>query len=341
MYLSFYNLRQFPFSLTFEEKFFYESPIHAEALANMTYTVQQRKGMVLVTGEVGAGKTFVGNMLVASLGVGCTTVTMRHPPRSEKQLLRCLAGQLGMSVPNDADELALVEDLETHLVRLRDRGRLVAMIIDEAQDLTPGALEGIRLLWNWEHNGERLVQIVLISQPELRRRLFEPEWESLRQRIVLSYHLGRLSAEETAAYISHRLRTAAEDGSPLEFTPEAKAEVHEATGGVPRLINVVCDNALLLGYADGKRTIDRSIVSQVLRDRVRWGLQESEKDATADEDVELLGQYEPVEPAPISRLTTRCPRCKTGYEVRPSKIGKKSRCRICGERFEIALVAED
>ena len=273
MYTEFYNLKEFPFSITCDERFFYESPGHTEALANMMYTVQQRKGMVLVTGEVGAGKTFVGNVLVQRLGTGCFCAAMNNPPQSPKQLLRALADRLGMNVRISADKLSLVEQLEQHLVRLHARGRLVAVVLDEAQDLGPPSLEELRLLWNWEHEGVRLVQIVLIGQPELRARLQEPRWEPLRQRIVLSYHLKGLSAEDTACYVAHRLRIASANGDQGDlFTSAALAEIHRATDGVPRLINILCDNALLVGYARGAQRIEREIVDEVLRDMTCWGL---------------------------------------------------------------------
>ncbi len=273
MYLNFYGFREPPFAITCDERFFFESSIHAEALANMMYTVQQRKGMVLVTGEVGAGKTFVGNMLGARLGAGCLTIMMKNPPQSGKQLFRALAARVGMSVRATADKLALQEELEHHLVRLHSRGRLVALILDEAQDLTPASLEEIRLLWNWEQNGERSVQIVLIGQPELRDRLLEPRWEPLRQRIVLSYHLRHLPGSDVAPYIAHRLKVASGDGAcRAEFAPEAVEDIHAATDGIPRLINILCDNALLVGYAKGTTRIDQAVVSEVLRDMTCWGL---------------------------------------------------------------------
>jgi len=279
MYLGFYKLREFPFAISCDEKYFYESAIHTEALANMMYTVQQRKGMVLVTGEVGAGKTFMGNVLCSRLGVGCQTVMIKNPPQSAKQLLRGVVNAVGMNVSPNADKLALVEALEEQLTRLHQRGRLVALILDEAQDLSSPALEELRLLWNWEQDGQRLVQIVVIGQPELRQKLLEPKWEPLRQRIVLSYHLGHLSPQDTAAYIRHRLSVAAEDGSPAEFTPQAMADIHAATDGIPRLINVLCDNALLVGYAKAVHRVDNDIVAEVLRDMTCWGLKVSSRAA--------------------------------------------------------------
>jgi len=272
MYLDFYNLNEFPFSMGCDARFFYESAVHREALANMQYTIEQRKGMVLVTGEVGAGKTFLGTVLANRLGVGALTVMMNHPPQSSKQLLRALVNKAGLTVPARADRLALVDELEGYLARLHRRGRTAALIVDEAQDLPPQALEELRLLWNWERDGQRLVQIVLIGQPELRDRIQEPKWEPLRQRIVLSYHLGHLSREDTAAYIAHRLRIASDGRCLADFTDEAVRTIHEAADGIPRLINILGDNSLLTGYAKGVYRIYTDIVGEVLGDMTCWNV---------------------------------------------------------------------
>lgn len=275
-------MREFPFAITCDEKFFFESAIHAEALANMMYTIQQRKGMVLITGDVGAGKTFVDNMLVSRLGLACTALVMSNPPQSGKQLLRALATRIGMNVRNTADKLTLTENLQDLLIRFHNRGRLVALVIDEAQDLSNASLEELRLLWNWEERGQRLIQIVLSAQPELRKRLMEPKWEPLRQRIVLSYHIGPLSREDTLSYVRHRLNIAADDGCLAEFSEDAMVDVYAATNGIPRLINVLCDNALLVGYSKGVHRIDRSVVGEVLRDMTCWGLNTSGQTAPVD-----------------------------------------------------------
>ena len=275
MYLDFYKFKEFPFALSCDERFFYESEIHAEALANMIYTIQQRKGMVLITGEVGAGKTFLGNVLQSRLGSSCLTVHIQNPPQSGKQLIKAISSRIGINVSSTADKITILEELEQYLIRLHYRNRLVALVLDEAQGLTPASLEEIRLLWNWEIEGHRLIQIVLIGQPELRQKLQSPRWEPLRQRIVLSYHLGRLSPEDVEKYIDHRIRVAADEGCLASFTPAAKAEVRAATDGIPRSINILCDNALLVGYAKGVHIIDRAIIAEVIKDMTCWQIKSS------------------------------------------------------------------
>jgi general secretion pathway protein A len=272
MYLDFFNLKEFPFSIASDAKYFFESDIHAEALANMLYTIQQRKGMVLVTGEVGAGKTFLASMLAERLGRSSLVVSVKHPPDSAKQMLRAVAEGIGVRIGRNDDKLTLVNELENKLQRHFRRDRLVAVILDEVQDLPDEAMEQIRLMWNWEQQGQRLVQLVLVGQPELRDRLQEPKWESLQQRIVLSYHLGALSAADTAKYVLHRRKIAASNGCPLRFTIRALEDVYEVTKGIPRLINILCDNALLSAYASNTTKITSGVIAKVVQNMTTWTL---------------------------------------------------------------------
>ncbi|MFP4354899.1 MAG: ExeA family protein [Phycisphaerae bacterium] len=279
MYNEFYNFQQAPFALACQPRLYFASQAHSEALASMVYCVQQRKGMVLVTGQVGAGKTFVAHMLAARLGPSVHTVVLRHPPKTPKNLLRAIAAGIGLALPGSIDAHSLQQELLEHLLRLHRRGRQVCLVIDECQDLSPAAMEEIRLLWNWETHAQRLVQIVLIGQPELRELLCQPKWESLRQRIVLSFHLQGLDRADVCKYIQHRLDLASQGNARVEFTPEAVEQITGASNGVPRLINTLCDNSLLVGYNRQVRIIDAEIVRIVINDMTCWGLNSEAENA--------------------------------------------------------------
>ena len=261
MYLDYFKLKAFPFSLGCEERFFYESRIHTSVLTQMLHAVRQREGMVLVTGEVGAGKTFLGGLLAARLGESVRAITLAHPPESARQLIRAVAEGLGVKVPRDDDKQQVFSRLAEGLERMRHRGTAAVVILDEAQDLPDAAMNQLRLIWDLDRDGERLLQLVLIGQSELRQRLRDEQWESLKQRVTWTCHLGGLGATDTANYILHRRSVASANGTPLRFTAGALASIHEATRGIPRLINALCDEALLTAYARDIVRITREIIS--------------------------------------------------------------------------------
>lgn len=271
MYLDLFKLKEYPFSTECDERYFYESPAHAEAMANMVYCIEQRKGMVLITGEIGAGKTLLARMLGRRLEKVVKVAMVSHPCHSARELLRSVAEELGIAVAREDDTRDLVVKLESRLRHIRQYGRTALLILDEVQSMQDEALEEVRMLWNFEHEGRRLMQFVLIGQPELRDRLRLAQWESLQQRIVLAYHIGALNAADTARYVLHRRQIAALAGCPLRFTARALETIHRATGGAPRRINVVCDNALLVAYAAEQTKITSTIINKVVREMTCWG----------------------------------------------------------------------
>jgi general secretion pathway protein A len=285
MYLEFYRLREYPYALGCDARYFYKSRRHNEALARLLYTVQQSRGMVLLTGDVGSGKTFLGRILAGRLSRRHRVAALRHPQDTAKHLVRTLNRSVGLDGHAGTDRMALVEELERHLLGQDRRGRQLVVILDEVQSFSDEALEELRLLWNIQADGRPLLQIVLLAQPELRDRLLRPEWEALRQRIVMRFHLGPLSENETMAYILHRRKVAKDEGCRLKFTVNALKTAHRVTGGIPRLINVLCDNALLVGYARGQSTISSRIMGEVADDTLAWDREapEGPADTTARE----------------------------------------------------------
>lgn len=270
MYLDFYRLRELPFALCSEGRYFYSSDRHNEVLANMLYAVTQRKGLVMVTGEVGSGKTFLAAVLLNQLGPNALAIRISNPPSSGRQLLDLVARKIGLKLKAGSAKSVVVEELENELMHLLHRGRLVVLIIDEAQELSEDSMEELRLLWNWEDGGQRLIQILLIGQPELKHKLAQGRWEALRQRIALSCHLLPLEQADTERYVLHRLKTAASEGCRCEFTRQSLSLIHQVTLGVPRMINVLCDNALLAGYAQGKWVIDADLITQAMKEMTCW-----------------------------------------------------------------------
>ena len=271
MYLDRFKLKEYPFSIECDERYFYQSPAHTEALANMAYCIEQRKGMVMITGEIGAGKTLLARMLSRRLDRIAQVAMVAHPCHTARELLRVTSDEFGVPVARDDGTRDLVIKLEKRLRHINDYGRAAVLIIDEVQSMHDDALEEVRMIWNFESEGKRLMQFVLIGQPELRQRLRLDQWESLQQRVVLAYHLDVLSAEETAEYILHRCRVAARAGCPLQFTRKAFEAIHAATRGAPRRINVLCDNALLLAYAAGRTRITPGFVDKAVREMTCWG----------------------------------------------------------------------
>jgi len=262
MYERFYELRERPFALSPDPDYLYPSRVHREALDYLRYGLESHAGFVVITGEIGSGKTTLLQTLLRGLDAQTTVGRIVNTLLEPRELLETIMIDFGLD-PAGKSKPLLLRDLAQYLVDQRLAGRMVLLVIDEAQNLSLGALEELRMLSNLETEKSKLLQIVLIGQPDLRDKLGAPELEQLRQRITVSYHLTPLDAEETERYINHRLRRAAL-GTPVGFPREATDAIHGRSRGVPRIINVICDAALVFGYAEERRTIDTDLVHEVL-----------------------------------------------------------------------------
>ncbi|PYR94684.1 MAG: hypothetical protein DMF84_04285 [Acidobacteria bacterium] len=262
MYERFYQLRERPFALSPDPEYLYPSRVHQEALGYLRYGLETQAGFVVITGEIGSGKTTLLQTLLRNLDSQTTVGRIVNTMLEPRELLETIMIDFGLD-PGGRSKPLLLRDLAQYLVDQRLAGRLVLLVIDEAQNLSLAALEELRMLSNLETEKSKLMQVVLVGQPNLRDKLNAPELEQLRQRITVSYHLPPLDADETLHYINHRLRRAAL-GAPLEFPADATAVIHTRSRGVPRIINVICDAALVFGYAEERRQIDRELIVDVL-----------------------------------------------------------------------------
>ena len=262
MYERFYELRERPFALSPDPDYLYPSRVHREALDYLRYGLESHAGFVVITGEIGSGKTTLLQTLLRGLDSQTTVGRIVNTMLEPRELLETIMIDFGLD-PTGKSKPLILRDLAQYLVDQRLAGRMVLLVIDEAQNLSLGALEELRMLSNLETEKSKLLQIVLVGQPNLREKLNAPELEQLRQRITVSYHLMPLDADETANYINHRLRRAA-TGAPMEFPRDATNAIHGRSRGVPRIVNVICDAALVFGYAEERRGVDLPLVQEVL-----------------------------------------------------------------------------
>lgn len=255
-------MREAPFNITPDPRYLFLSRQHREAYHHMLYGIRERKGFIQLTGEVGSGKTTLCRAVLAELGHTVRTALILNPCLTETQLLRAILHDFGVATGR-YDMLRLVETLNSFLLGRMEAGENVALLIDEAQNLSMKVMEQVRLLSNLETTRQKLIQIVLIGQPELEEKLEDPSLRQLRQRITVRSHLGPLDDGEVGAYVAHRLHMAGADGR-ICFEAKALHLAYRYSKGIPRLINAVCDNALLAGYVSGQCSIDGACMKRAI-----------------------------------------------------------------------------
>jgi general secretion pathway protein A len=266
VYLEFYGLKQAPFDLTPNPRFLFHSGKHREALNHLLYGIRERKGFVQLTGDVGAGKTTLCRAMLEQLDGQYATALILNPVLNAGELVKAIAAEFGLPVSSlNLDRLDTLALINEFLLRQAEVGRVSVLIIDEAQNLTEDLLEQVRLLSNIETDDRKLLQIVLLGQPELRDRLNSPRLRQLRQRITVRYHLKPLTRFEVAQYVHHRLEIAGAKSVP-HFTRPALWRVYFYSRGIPRLVNAVCDKALLAGYVEHSDRITHRMVGRAIRE---------------------------------------------------------------------------
>lgn len=265
MYQTFFNLQEPPFSLTPDTDFFYAYRSHQEAFNTLSLALQSGEGFIKISGEVGTGKTLLCRKLLDSLSDEFVTAWLPNPQLNGKALRHAVAEELGLKLPRNIGQHRLLKELHEYLIRLQAEGRRAVLLIDEAQALPEESLEAVRLLTNLETRKRKLLQVVLLGQPELDRILDRSAIRQLKQRITFSYRLSPLDRRGVPDYILHRLRRAGYDGPPL-FSRAALRLLYRASGGVPRLINILSHKSLMLAFGEGRRRITRRYALAAIRD---------------------------------------------------------------------------
>jgi general secretion pathway protein A len=266
MYERFYGLRERPFDLTANPKYLFMSSRHAEALSNLQYGITARRGVTLIIGEAGTGKTtLVRAFLESAPGLNTECIHLYNPSLTRAEFIEFMANAFGLSPRAARSKTALLQELEQALLERRRAGIMSALIVDEAQVLPLELLEEVRLLANMETVDDKLLPVVLVGQPQLAARLNEPDLKQLKQRVALRCDLRPLSLTETVSYIAERVRIAGGDATKL-FSQEAVEVIHQCSQGIPRTISVICDNALMSGFATNQRPVGWEIVCEVCED---------------------------------------------------------------------------
>lgn len=275
MYEKYYGLTDRPFNTTPDSKFFFASSKHEEALNCLLLAISERNGFVVITGEIGSGKTTVCRTLINKLDATTKVALVLNTHLGKKELITTILEDLGIEY-RSTSKTHLMSALNKYLLEQAAKDVNVVLIIDEAQNLTPSVLEEVRMLSNLETEREKLIQIVLMGQPELRKKLALPKLEQFRQRIVLHYHLEPLSEAETKEYVKHRLKKAGNAGADI-FDDGAISEIYDYSKGVPRLINIACHHSLIEGLVRESSRITADIVRESASGLLQSSIVEKER----------------------------------------------------------------
>jgi general secretion pathway protein A len=332
MYERFYNLRERPFSLSPDPDYLFLSRVHTEALNYLRYGVEGHAGFVVITGDIGSGKTTLLQTTLRGIDRRTSVARLVSTMLDARELIEAIALDFGLEPPPGRSKPHLLRDLARFLVDQRRAGRLALLIIDEAQNLSQAALEEVRMLSNLETEKSKLIQIVLVGQPNLHDVLGRPELEQLRQRVTVRYHLRPLDPGETAAYVNHRLRKAA-IGAPIVFSSEVTDLIGRSSQGVPRKINVIADAVMLFGYGEDKHLIDAALVREVI----------AELEATG-----VIAPPDPVstpEPDPVRDATAAAPTASRDIAEREARVALREkqlaeRHRILTEQYRVLKIRE-
>lgn len=264
MYEKYYGFKDRPFNLTPDSRFFYASAKHEEALNCLLLAISERNGFVVITGEIGSGKTTVCRTLLNRLDATTKVALVLNTHLGKKELLTTILEDLDVEYKSTS-KTHIISALNKYLLEQAAKDVNVVLIIDEAQNLTPTVIEELRMLSNLETEREKLIQIVLMGQPELKKKLAMPRLEQFRQRVVLHYHIGPLSYDETSLYIKHRLKKAGNEAADI-FTEGAIDEIYKFSQGIPRLINLACHNTLISGLVADSQHVTVDIARDTIKD---------------------------------------------------------------------------
>jgi general secretion pathway protein A len=267
MYTSYFGLKENPFNLTPDPQYFFLSQQHSEALNHLIYGINEKKGFIVVTGGIGTGKTTISRTLLAELDDSVASALVFNPSLSDMELLKTIVQEFGIETGEGSPtKKRYIDALNRFLLKNFADGKKAVLLIDEAQNLSRTVLEQIRMLSNLETEREKLIQIVLLGQPELQELLSLPSLRQLNERITVRYDLAPLDHEQVKHYIAHRLKVASEGNENVEFSPGALKIISDYSKGIPRRVNAICDRALLIAYTEDKHAVDRKVAKEAVDD---------------------------------------------------------------------------